>query len=101
MPGSVDLKINEMENVYDICGHEGIRKFNFRGIYEGADPPDSIVHEEVMSDEPVVVIMSEENRTIFREHPESLAGDSTYGTNCAGLLLGSLMVYNDQGERFL
>jgi hypothetical protein len=51
-----------------------------------------------MSDEPVVVIMSEENRKIFREHPESLAGDSTHDTNRAGLLLGSLMVYNDQGE---
>jgi hypothetical protein len=97
-PGSIDLKISERDNVYRICGDEGIRKFNFRGIYTGADPPDSIVHKEIMSDEPVVVYMSDEHRKIFREHPESLAGDSTHDTNRAGLLLGSLMVFNDQGE---
>ena len=61
------------------------------------EPPQNIKHKEVKRDEVFLMYMSDVQRKIFAQYPETLQMDGSHGTNRHGLKWINFMVFDDQG----
>ena len=94
-PQKVDITKEEKENVLKSMENPAWRQFSLKQHY--GDVPEHLKHKEVKRDFVFMFYMSDQQRKILAQYPQTLHMDGSHGTNRHGLQWVNFMVFDNRG----
>ncbi len=92
---------NELEGVLRWLKDDFVQGHSLRGLIDDSViDAQGLTAKRLETEEFLIFMMSDRQREILREHPKTLMGDATHGTNQAGLELVSFHVLVRNGQSF-